>query len=39
MKINSDMKWIVILTILCLGEPDLIDSLITLIQAWSVAIE
>ena len=39
MKINIDMKWIVILTILCLGKPDLIDSLIKLIQAWSVAIE
>jgi len=35
-KIEINLKWLVFLTILLWGEPDIIDSIIALIQKWAI---
>jgi len=35
-SISINAKWVAILTILFWGEPDIIDSIIALIQSWVV---
>ena len=35
-KIEINLKWLVLLTVLFWGEPDIIDSIIALIQKWAI---
>ena len=35
-KIEINLKWLVLLPILFWGEPDIIDSIIALIQKWAI---
>ena len=35
-KIEINLKWLVLLTVLFWGEPDIIDSIIALIQSWAI---